>query len=103
MRAGACACGTFGFAVLNKNLQNPRDFDWFFIFGIYQASSSRRCGNAESRVLCGFPSSEGRDENAFAKLTLPPSERHFHSGTPVMSRILSNFHFPTALSTRICL
>jgi len=47
----------------------------------------------ESRVLCGFPSSEGGDENAFTQLNLPPSERHFHSETPGFPASLSDFRF----------
>ena len=65
----------------------------FLDFWHLSGSSSRRCGNVESRVLCGFPSSEGGNENAFTKLTLPPSERHFHSEAPGSAASLSDFVF----------
>jgi hypothetical protein len=62
-----------------------------------------RCGNVESRVLCGFPSSEGGNENAFTKLTLPPSERHFHSEAPGSAASLSDFAFRQHSPPEMCI
>jgi hypothetical protein len=50
-----------------------------FAFRQFSRSSSRRCGNVESRVLCGFPSWEGGEEDTVPNIAAPPSERHFHS------------------------
>jgi hypothetical protein len=49
----------------------------------FDSSSRRRCGNVETRVLCGFPSSEGGQNRCGRRSIIPPSERHFHSEAPV--------------------
>jgi hypothetical protein len=49
----------------------------------FDSSSRRRCGNVETRVPCGFPSSEGGQNRCGRRSIIPPSERHFHSEAPV--------------------
>ena len=49
----------------------------------FDSRSRRRCGNVETRVLCGFPSSEGGQNRCGRRSIIPPSERHFHSEAPV--------------------
>src|ERR1017187_1680612 len=50
----------------------------------FDSSSRRRCGNVETRVFWGFPSSEGGQNRCGRRRSIiPPSERHFHSEAPV--------------------
>jgi hypothetical protein len=49
----------------------------------FDSRSRRRCGNVETRVLCGFPSSEGGQNRCGRRSIISPSERHFHSEAPV--------------------
>jgi hypothetical protein len=50
----------------------------------FNSSSRRRCGNVETRVFWGFPSSEGGQNRCGRRRSIiPPSERHFHSEAPV--------------------
>ena len=59
-------------------------------FMTQQRSSSRRGGNVESRVLCGFPSSEGGDQNAVPRIsTRPPTS--FPQRTVRISGIFRGF------------
>jgi hypothetical protein len=59
------------------------DLRGFSSFVQYDSRSRRRCGNVETRVLCGFPSSEGEQNRCGRRPMIPPSERHFHSESPV--------------------
>jgi hypothetical protein len=56
-------------------------YDWrgFGTLPQFDSRSRRRCGNVETRVLCGFPSSEGGRTVVAECSIIPPSERHFHS------------------------
>jgi hypothetical protein len=64
---------------------------WQFVrFG---SRSRRRCGNVGTRVLCGFPSSEGRQNLWDKRSIIPPSERHFHSEAPFIGRAGGNLVF----------
>jgi hypothetical protein len=60
-------------------------YDWrgFSSLSQFDSRSRRRCGNVETRVLCGFPSSDGGQDRCGRGSIIPPSERHFHSETPV--------------------
>jgi hypothetical protein len=60
-------------------------YDWrgFSNLSQFDSRSRRRCGNVETRVLCGFPSSEGGLDCCGRGSIIPPSERHFHSEVPV--------------------
>jgi hypothetical protein len=51
-----CSEGFFGSA-----RESVEMYDWrgFSSLSRFDSGSRRRCGNVESRVLCGFPSSEG--------------------------------------------
>ena len=70
-----------------------RHFGRLFTFGIYQAAAAVVVGMWKAAFCAGFPSSEGGDENVFTKVTLPPSERHFHNETPGFPASLSDFCF----------
>jgi hypothetical protein len=54
-------------------------YDWRRFSSLSQFDSRRRCGNVKTRVLCGFPSSEGGPNRCGRGSIIPPSERHFHS------------------------
>src|ERR1035437_2265708 len=50
----------------------------------FDSSSRRGCGNVETRVCWGYPSSEGgRTRGGRRRSIIPPSELHFHSEAPV--------------------
>jgi hypothetical protein len=49
----------------------------------FDSRSRRRWRNVGTRVLCGFPSSEGGQNRCGRRCIIPPSERHFHSEAPV--------------------
>jgi len=53
-------------------------------------SSSRPCGNVETRVVCGFPSSEGAARKADPNSALAPSERHSHRESSVSAHFREN-------------
>src|SRR5437879_3058169 len=59
-------------------------YDWrgFSSLSHFDSRRRRRCGNVETRVLCGFPSSEGGQNRCGRGSIIPPSERHFHSDAP---------------------
>src|ERR1019366_2746655 len=59
------------------------DLRGFSSFVQFDSRSRRRCGNVGTRVLCGFPSSEGGQNRWGRRSIIPPSERHFHSEAPV--------------------
>jgi len=59
------------------------DLRGFSSFVRFDSRSRRRCGNVETRALCGFPSSEGGQNRCGRRSIIPPSERHFHSEAPV--------------------
>jgi hypothetical protein len=59
-------------------------YDWRRLSSLSHFDSrSRRCGNVETRVLCGFPSSEGEQHRCGRGFIIPPSKRHFPSEAPV--------------------
>jgi hypothetical protein len=60
-------------------------YDWrgFSSLSQFDSRSRRRCGNVETRVLCGFPSSEGGQNRCGRGSIILPLERHFHSEAPV--------------------
>jgi hypothetical protein len=55
----------------------------------FDSCSHRRGGNVETRVLCGFPSSEGEQKSFGGPSIIPPSERHFPQRGPSLSAILA--------------
>ncbi len=59
-------------------------YDWrgFSSLPHFDSRSRRRCGNVGTRVLCGFPSSEGGQNRCGRDSIIPPSERHFHNEGP---------------------
>ena len=67
-------------------------YDWrgFSSLSQFDSRSRRRCGNVETRVLCGFPSSEGRQNRCSRDSIIPPSERHFHSEASVYRPFVEN-------------
>jgi hypothetical protein len=74
---------------------------WQFVrFG---GRSRRRCGNVGTRVLCGFPSSEGRQSRWAKRSIILPSERHFHGETPFNGRSGGNLVFGRPPESNSCL
>src|SRR6266853_6939928 len=53
-------------------------------------SSSRPCGNVKTRVVCGFPSSEGAARKADPSSALATLERHFHRESSVSAHFREN-------------
>ena len=84
--------------LLNKNGSaresgETRDLRGFSSFVRFDSRSRRRCGNVETRVLCGFPSSEGEQNRCGRRSIIPPSERHFHSETRFIGHSGENLLF----------
>ncbi len=52
--------------------------------------SSRPCGNVGTRVVCGFPSSEGAARKADPSSALATLERHFHRESSVSAHFREN-------------
>jgi hypothetical protein len=77
-----------------------RGFGSFVRFGSH---SRRRCGNVGTRVLCGFPSSEGRQNRWGKRSIIPPSERHFYSEAPFIRRSGGNLVFGRPAERNSCL
>ncbi len=84
----------------------PNNYEWFctriwnnvrlaggWQFVRFGSRNRRRCGNVGTRVLCGFPSSEGRPNRWSKRSIIPPSERHFHSEAPFIGRSGGNLVF----------
>jgi hypothetical protein len=65
------------------------DLRGFSSFVQFDSRSRRRCGNVGTRVLCGFPSSEGGQNRCGRGCIIPPSERHFHGAAPGLSATLA--------------
>ena len=74
---------------------------WQFVrFG---SRSRRRCGNVGTRVLRGFPSSEGRQNRWGKRSIIPPSERHFQSEGLFIGRSGGNLQFGRPAERNSCL
>jgi hypothetical protein len=69
------------FPVLDENLEKRAIYEGLAVLSNVTVAVAvrRRCGNVGTRVICGFPSSEGEQNRCGRRSIIPPSERHFHS------------------------
>jgi len=59
----------------------------------FDSRSRRRCGNVETRVLCGFQAPRAGRTVVAECCIIPPPERHFHSEARFIGHSVENVLF----------